>query len=117
MLDIKICFVKGRVASQSHKHPPVRIYLPRLKRAAARAFTTRNFKHAIVVLLVNNDSRCIPGLDLGRLRLSESRGQKNVCFIRRAPIMKRWGGKKSMAERPRDWADAIGEQIATGARN
>lgn len=47
--DVKICFVKGRVAFRFHKHPPVFLAL---KRAAAWAFTTRNFKHAIVVLLL-----------------------------------------------------------------
>ncbi|TGZ57324.1 hypothetical protein DBV15_03224 [Temnothorax longispinosus] len=51
--DVKICFVKDRVASRFHKHPPARVLFPALKRTAARAFTTRNFKHAIVLLLAH----------------------------------------------------------------
>jgi len=90
--DVKICFVKGRVASRSHKHPPVRFLA--LKRVVQPRLLRREIlstPSSCCCSLVNNGSHWIPGLDLGWLRLSGLCGQKkNSCFIRRASIMKRW---------------------------
>ncbi|KYQ52536.1 hypothetical protein ALC60_08397 [Trachymyrmex zeteki] len=72
MPDVKICFVKGRVASRSHKHPPVRVLFPALKRVVQQPRLLRreilSTPSSCCCSLVNNDSHWIPGLDLGWLR-------------------------------------------------
>jgi len=103
MPDVKICFVKGRVASRSHKHPPVRVLFLALKRVVQPRLLRREIlstPSSCCCSLVNNGSHWIPGLDLGWLRLSGLCGQKkNSCFIRRASIMKRWKKRVPRNER------------------